>query len=55
VRLLLIRPDHGALLTKTLKPTNADIDAAMSGYICRCGTYQGIRAAIHRAAGMRED
>lgn len=39
-----------ALLASTPKPTDADIDAAMSGNICRCGTYQRIRAAIHRAA-----
>lgn len=39
-----------ALLAKNPKPTDADIDAAMSGNICRCGTYQRIRAAIHRAA-----
>jgi isoquinoline 1-oxidoreductase alpha subunit len=40
-----------ALLTKTPKPTDADIDAAMSGNICRCGTYNRVRAAIHEAAG----
>jgi len=40
-----------ALLTKTPKPTDADIDTAMSGNICRCGTYLRIRAAIHQAAG----
>ena len=40
-----------ALLAKTPKPTDAEIDAAMSGNICRCGTYQRIRRAIHRAAG----
>ena len=40
-----------ALLTQTPKPTDADIDAAMSGNICRCGTYQRIRRAILRAAG----
>jgi aerobic-type carbon monoxide dehydrogenase small subunit (CoxS/CutS family) len=40
-----------ALLTKTPRPTDAQIDAAMSGNICRCGTYQRIRRAIHRAAG----
>ena len=40
-----------ALLAKNPKPTDADIDAAMSGNICRCGTYQRIRRAIHRAAG----
>ncbi len=39
-----------ALLTQTPKPTEAEIDAAMAGNICRCGTYQRIRAAIHRAA-----
>jgi aerobic-type carbon monoxide dehydrogenase small subunit (CoxS/CutS family) len=40
-----------ALLAKTPKPTDAQIDTAMSGNICRCGTYQRIRRAIHRAAG----
>jgi isoquinoline 1-oxidoreductase alpha subunit len=40
-----------ALLDQTPKPTDADIDAAMSGNICRCGTYVRIRAAIHAAAG----
>ena len=40
-----------ALLAKKPKPTDADIDVAMSGNICRCGTYQRIRRAIHRAAG----
>lgn len=40
-----------ALLAGTPKPTDADIDAAMSGNICRCGTYQRIRKAVHRAAG----
>ena len=39
-----------ALLTTTPKPTDAEIDAAMSGNICRCGTYVRIRAAIHQAA-----
>ncbi len=41
-----------ALLSKTPKPTDADIDRAMAGNICRCGTYQRIRSAIHRAAGQ---
>jgi isoquinoline 1-oxidoreductase alpha subunit len=41
-----------ALLAATPKPTDADIDAAMSGNICRCGTYQRIRAAIKDAAGV---
>jgi isoquinoline 1-oxidoreductase alpha subunit len=40
-----------ALPMATPKPSDADIDAAMSGNVCRCGTYQRIRAAIHRAAG----
>jgi aerobic-type carbon monoxide dehydrogenase small subunit (CoxS/CutS family) len=39
-----------ALLSKTPRPTDAQIDTAMSGNICRCGTYQRIRRAIHRAA-----
>lgn len=39
-----------ALLAKTPKPTDADIDDAMQGNICRCGTYQRIRKAIHEAA-----
>ncbi len=39
-----------ALLAKHKAPTDADIDAAMSGNICRCGTYQRIRAAIKQAA-----
>lgn len=40
-----------ALLAEKKAPTDADIDAAMSGIFCRCGTYQRIRKAIHRAAG----
>jgi isoquinoline 1-oxidoreductase subunit alpha len=40
-----------ALLARTPKPTDQDIDAAMAGNLCRCGTYQRIRAAIHTAAG----
>ena len=39
-----------ALLARNPQPTDADIDRAMSGNICRCGTYQRIRRAIHRAA-----
>ncbi len=43
-----------ALLADNPKPSDDDIDAAMSGNICRCGTYPRIRAAIHRvAAGGR--
>jgi isoquinoline 1-oxidoreductase subunit alpha len=42
-----------ALLARTPQPSDADIDAAMSGNICRCGTYQRIRAAIHRAAQLK--
>ncbi|ATC62564.1 (2Fe-2S)-binding protein [Nibricoccus aquaticus] len=41
-----------ALLAKVPQPTDADIDNAMSGNICRCGTYQRIRAGIHRAAEL---
>jgi isoquinoline 1-oxidoreductase subunit alpha len=41
-----------ALLKRTPKPTDKDIDAAMQGILCRCGTYQRIRKAIHRAAEM---
>ena len=39
-----------ALLNATPKPTDADIDSAMNGNLCRCGTYQRIRAAIHAAS-----
>jgi len=41
-----------ALLTENKAPSDADIDAAMAGNICRCGTYQRIRAAIKDAAGI---
>ncbi|HVO66356.1 MAG TPA: (2Fe-2S)-binding protein [Syntrophales bacterium] len=41
-----------ALLAGNKNPTDADIDDAMSGNICRCGTYQRIRQAIHLAVGM---
>jgi len=41
-----------ALLAKTPKPSDAQIDAAMQGNICRCGTYQRIHRAIKRAAGV---
>jgi isoquinoline 1-oxidoreductase alpha subunit len=41
------------LLATHPHPTDADIDAAMAGNICRCGTYQRIRQAIHRAAAAR--
>jgi len=40
-----------ALLKATPKPSNDDIDGAMAGNICRCGTYTRIRSAIHQAAG----
>jgi isoquinoline 1-oxidoreductase subunit alpha len=43
-----------ALLSEMRSPTDADIDTAMSGNICRCGTYMRIRAAIHEAAEMRK-
>jgi isoquinoline 1-oxidoreductase subunit alpha len=42
-----------ALLERSPQPTDADIDSAMAGNICRCGTYQRIRAAIHRAAALK--
>ncbi len=42
-----------ALLAKTPQPSDEQIEAAMSGNICRCGTYQRIRAAIHRAAALK--
>ena len=42
-----------ALLSKKADPTDADIDDAMSGNICRCGTYQRIRKAIHKAAALQ--
>ncbi|MCM3876448.1 MAG: (2Fe-2S)-binding protein [Thermoanaerobaculia bacterium] len=41
-----------ALLKAKPKPTDADIDAALSGNICRCGTYQRVREAVHRAAAL---
>jgi len=41
-----------ALLKKKPNPSDADIDAAMQGNLCRCGTYQRIRSAIHRAAEL---
>jgi aerobic-type carbon monoxide dehydrogenase small subunit (CoxS/CutS family) len=41
-----------ALLAKNPRPSDTDIDRAMSGNLCRCGTYQRIRRAIHRAAEM---
>jgi len=43
-----------ALLAHKPNPTDGDIDAAMAGNICRCGTYQRIRAGIHRAAQIRK-
>jgi isoquinoline 1-oxidoreductase alpha subunit len=41
-----------ALLAKNPKPTDVDIDSAMNGNLCRCGTYLRIRAAVHKAAEM---
>jgi isoquinoline 1-oxidoreductase alpha subunit len=43
-----------ALLAQKTAPTDADIDGAMAGNICRCGTYQRIRAGIHRAAQIKK-
>jgi len=42
-----------ALLEQKPSPTDADIDTAMQGNVCRCGTYLRVRAAIHRAAEMK--
>ncbi len=44
-----------ALLTRAPKPTDRDIDTAMSGNLCRCATYTRIRAAIKQAAGLPTD
>jgi isoquinoline 1-oxidoreductase subunit alpha len=44
-----------ALLQSKADPSDAEIDDAMSGNICRCGTYQRIRSAIHRAAQLKSD
>jgi isoquinoline 1-oxidoreductase subunit alpha len=41
-----------ALLAKTPKPTDKDIDTALNGNLCRCGTYLRIRAAVHKAADL---
>ena len=43
------------LLKLKPQPTDADIDAAMAGNICRCGTYQRVRAAVHRAAELGKE
>jgi isoquinoline 1-oxidoreductase subunit alpha len=43
-----------ALLARTPNPSDDDIDSAMAGNICRCGTYQRIRAGIHRAAQIKK-
>lgn len=44
-----------ALLADNSSPSDEDINMAMSGNICRCGTYQRIRAAIHRAAELQQE
>jgi aerobic-type carbon monoxide dehydrogenase small subunit (CoxS/CutS family) len=44
-----------ALLAKTPQPTDAQVDDAMTGNLCRCGMYQRIRRAIHRAAGQQAE
>ena len=44
-----------ALLTSNAKPTDADIDAAMAGNVCRCATYTRIRAAIKLASGQKTE
>jgi isoquinoline 1-oxidoreductase alpha subunit len=43
-----------ALLSSKKKPSDQEIEAAMSGNICRCGTYTRIKAAIKQAAGVKE-
>jgi isoquinoline 1-oxidoreductase alpha subunit len=43
-----------ALLAESPKPSDADVDAAMTGNLCRCATYQRIRAAVHEAAELME-
>lgn len=43
-----------ALLAKKPKPTDADIDTALNGNLCRCGTYLRIRAAVHKAADLNK-
>jgi aerobic-type carbon monoxide dehydrogenase small subunit (CoxS/CutS family) len=42
--------EAAALLNANPKPSDADVDAVMNGNLCRCGTYQRIRKAVHRAA-----
>lgn len=44
-----------ALLARSPEPTDAEIDRAMAGHLCRCGTYPRIRAAIHRAAQLARE
>lgn len=44
-----------ALLTATPEPSDADIDAALAGNLCRCGTYPRIRQAIHRASALMKE
>jgi isoquinoline 1-oxidoreductase subunit alpha len=44
-----------ALIAQNPEPSDADIDAAMQGNLCRCGTYVRIRAAIHRAAQITRE
>jgi len=43
-----------ALLAVKPQPSDEDIDAALSGNICRCGTYQRVRAAVHKAAELAQ-
>lgn len=45
--------EAAALLRASVQPSDTEIDAVMSQHVCRCGTYQRIRKAIHRAAGGR--
>jgi isoquinoline 1-oxidoreductase alpha subunit len=44
-----------ALIAEKLKPTDPEIDAALGRQLCRCGTYQRVRAAVHRAAELNQE
>jgi isoquinoline 1-oxidoreductase alpha subunit len=44
-----------ALLAEKPRPTDADIDATLGRQLCRCGTYQRVRGAVHRAAALRQE
>jgi isoquinoline 1-oxidoreductase subunit alpha len=44
--------EAAALLSRVSRPTDADVDDAFRGHVCRCGTWQRLRRAVHRAAGQ---